>query len=680
MSLIKEQKQPEATNLFNQPGFTSSSENASFNAVPNISPTLESANSVQYTNGSNLNRPNNDSVPLVNEHNSSPLNLSSVLHNLSISGIDINDDDDMVSNEEEKLISHGPYLLKISHIPEDITLRECHSIFALATGILNVELSKTSGSDNTSVIIAKFDNLVIVSQYASILSTKCDIFGPGSDSACIIEVIDEITNKPIDYRGIVPKQHNYLLSSDVRLLPVFGSSPDSNSNKPASNRKNSMIFPKSRFSFSDPFTNDPYFAPSQQESIGQNNSSNTTINNNSSNDINNTNTNSSMPATSKTLFTMESDNNEDIWNPITTQPVSATLNEFPQSSTPVFEWGPLDVRKNSILFNSVMNHNSTTSDIMPQSANGNIGHSTVSESASSVGPLASQSSYSAMQQYLPPTSLNNYMRASDSASVTSSKDSSNILMAGSNYPQQMQYPPQISNANTIASQSSSIQLGQQSLKPDASYRSLISTPFSQQYNTPAAMGINSSLGNNGVLNNISNVNVENPNSEKKRPNVSNAANVKNESAISQADLSLLAKIPPPANPADQNPPCNTLYVGNLPPDATEQELRQLFSSQEGFRRLSFKNKSIPGHGHGHGPMCFVEFDDVSFSTRALAKLYGSQLPRSTINSKGGIRLSFSKNPLGVRGPQARRSANNSNSSVGISTANSNTYMSSYNKL
>ena len=138
----------------------------------------------------------------------------------------------------------------------------------------------------------------------------------------------------------------------------------------------------------------------------------------------------------------------------------------------------------------------------------------------------------------------------------------------------------------------------------------------------------------------------------------NETNVAGSTTISQADLSLLAKVPPPANPADQNPPCNTLYVGNLPPDATEQELRQLFSNQQGFRRLSFRNKMNShghGNGHGHGPICFVEFEDVSFATRALAELYGSQLPhpRPSLNNKGGIRLSFSKNPLGVRGSNSR---------------------------
>lgn len=141
---------------------------------------------------------------------------------------------------------------------------------------------------------------------------------------------------------------------------------------------------------------------------------------------------------------------------------------------------------------------------------------------------------------------------------------------------------------------------------------------------------------------------------------SSSTSLSSSSGISQVDLSLLARVPPPANPADQNPPCNTLYVGNLPPDATEHELRQLFSGQRGFRRLSFRNKN--NNGNGHGPMCFVEFEDVAYATRALAELYGRQLPRanSSHSNKGGIRLSFSKNPLGVRGPNSRRGGNGNN--------------------
>lgn len=99
---------------------------------------------------------------------------------------------------------------------------------------------------------------------------------------------------------------------------------------------------------------------------------------------------------------------------------------------------------------------------------------------------------------------------------------------------------------------------------------------------------------------------------------------------------------PPVNPADQNPPCNTLYVGNLPIDTSEDELKSLFSKVRGYKRLCFRTKA-------NGPMCFVEFEDVSFATKALHELYGHPLHNSI---KGGIRLSFSKNPLGVRSVQS----------------------------
>ena len=103
---------------------------------------------------------------------------------------------------------------------------------------------------------------------------------------------------------------------------------------------------------------------------------------------------------------------------------------------------------------------------------------------------------------------------------------------------------------------------------------------------------------------------------------------------------------PPVNPADQNPPCNTLYVGNLPIDTSEEELKAMFSKQRGYKRLCFRTKQ-------NGPMCFVEFEDVSFATKALSDLYGQPLHNSV---KGGIRLSFSKNPLGVRSGQNAQSA------------------------
>ncbi|KAJ3310264.1 hypothetical protein HDU76_003420 [Blyttiomyces sp. JEL0837] len=90
--------------------------------------------------------------------------------------------------------------------------------------------------------------------------------------------------------------------------------------------------------------------------------------------------------------------------------------------------------------------------------------------------------------------------------------------------------------------------------------------------------------------------------------------------------------------ADQNPPCNTLYVGNLPANTSEMELRDLFSKRVGYKRLCFRHRP-------NGPMCFVEFEDAHCAQVVLNELHGAQLSNSV---KGGIRLSFSKNPLGVR--------------------------------
>ena len=86
-------------------------------------------------------------------------------------------------------------------------------------------------------------------------------------------------------------------------------------------------------------------------------------------------------------------------------------------------------------------------------------------------------------------------------------------------------------------------------------------------------------------------------------------------------------------------------MGNLPIDTSEDELKAMFSKQRGYKRRCFRTKQ-------NGPMCFVEFEDVSFATKALHELYGHPLHNSI---KGGIRLSFSKNPLGVRSGQGMTS-------------------------
>eukprot|EP00878_Enallax_costatus_P009079 GHUV01009491.1.p1 GENE.GHUV01009491.1~~GHUV01009491.1.p1 ORF type:complete len:225 (+),score=87.49 GHUV01009491.1:457-1131(+) len=87
-----------------------------------------------------------------------------------------------------------------------------------------------------------------------------------------------------------------------------------------------------------------------------------------------------------------------------------------------------------------------------------------------------------------------------------------------------------------------------------------------------------------------------------------------------------------------NPPCNTLFIGNLGDNTSEQELRALLSSQPGYRQL----KMVRGP---KSTTAFVEFADVSTAIMVHSALQGAVLASS---DRGGIRVQYSKNPFGRR--------------------------------
>ena len=94
----------------------------------------------------------------------------------------------------------------------------------------------------------------------------------------------------------------------------------------------------------------------------------------------------------------------------------------------------------------------------------------------------------------------------------------------------------------------------------------------------------------------------------------------------------------PTDPSASYKPCDTLLVSNLPPDVSEDELKELFGEQRGYRRMSLRTKAS-------GPTCYVQFEDTVCAMKALFLLQGKPL-RNSVN--GGIGLGFSRNPLGVR--------------------------------
>nr|CAB3471240.1 unnamed protein product [Digitaria exilis] len=87
-----------------------------------------------------------------------------------------------------------------------------------------------------------------------------------------------------------------------------------------------------------------------------------------------------------------------------------------------------------------------------------------------------------------------------------------------------------------------------------------------------------------------------------------------------------------------NPPCPTLFVANLGPASSEQELIDVFSSCAGFVKLKMQNKL-------GAPVAFVDFKDANSSTEALDRLQGVIL----YSSPGeGIRLEYAKSRMGLR--------------------------------
>ncbi|XP_024975167.1 uncharacterized protein LOC112513206 [Cynara cardunculus var. scolymus] len=92
------------------------------------------------------------------------------------------------------------------------------------------------------------------------------------------------------------------------------------------------------------------------------------------------------------------------------------------------------------------------------------------------------------------------------------------------------------------------------------------------------------------------------------------------------------------------PACPTIFVANLGPACTEQELTQVFSRCRGFLKL--KMQSTYGT-----PVAFVDFVDTACSTEALNHLQGTVLYSSV--SGEGMRLEYAKSRMGMRSKKSR---------------------------
>lgn len=94
----------------------------------------------------------------------------------------------------------------------------------------------------------------------------------------------------------------------------------------------------------------------------------------------------------------------------------------------------------------------------------------------------------------------------------------------------------------------------------------------------------------------------------------------------------------PVTNTKDNPPCNTLFIGNLGDMVSEAELKGLFGTQPGFKQL----KVVRGP---RSTTCFIEYADVHSAIAVHQQLQGAILSTS---ERGGIRIQFSKNPFGKK--------------------------------
>ncbi|XP_057491747.1 uncharacterized protein LOC130777402 isoform X3 [Actinidia eriantha] len=91
-------------------------------------------------------------------------------------------------------------------------------------------------------------------------------------------------------------------------------------------------------------------------------------------------------------------------------------------------------------------------------------------------------------------------------------------------------------------------------------------------------------------------------------------------------------------------PCPTVFVANLGPTCSEEELIQVFSSCPGFLKL--KMQSTYG-----APVAFVDFQDAACSNEALNRLQGTLLYSSPPGE--GMRLEYARSRMGMRSKKAR---------------------------
>ncbi|XP_059642064.1 protein WHI4 [Cornus florida] len=81
--------------------------------------------------------------------------------------------------------------------------------------------------------------------------------------------------------------------------------------------------------------------------------------------------------------------------------------------------------------------------------------------------------------------------------------------------------------------------------------------------------------------------------------------------------------------------CSTLFIANLGPTCTEDELKQVLSQYPGFNLLKVRAR-------GGMPVAFADFEDIEQANQAMNALQASTLPSS---DRGGMHIEYARSKM-----------------------------------
>ncbi|PON48123.1 Splicing factor-like protein [Parasponia andersonii] len=82
-------------------------------------------------------------------------------------------------------------------------------------------------------------------------------------------------------------------------------------------------------------------------------------------------------------------------------------------------------------------------------------------------------------------------------------------------------------------------------------------------------------------------------------------------------------------------PCSTLFIANLGPNCTEDELKQVLSHYSGFNMLKLRAR-------GGMPVAFADFEDIKQANKVMDELRGRVLPSS---DRGGMHIEYARSKM-----------------------------------